>query len=109
MTLDRNIGQQRTALTNDLSTTPVLDIGGYSGLGLFVPSGVSSTSVSFYARSPSDGEYHPIYKDDGATAVTLSVTGGRFYALPTALFAFSKVKILTNAAETSLFGLVMKS
>ena len=46
MTLDRNTGQQRTALTNDLATTPVLAIGGYSGLGLFVPSGVSSTSVA---------------------------------------------------------------
>lgn len=80
--------------TNTVATCDEVQVGEADQGLVFVPTGLSTTSLDFYV-APEDGDtYLPLY--NGATAVSLTVVAGRAYQLPTQLWGARAFKMVTN-------------
>lgn len=85
------------ALTNSLNTTPAIDISSAGGGSIFIPTGSSINSLTFYISTAVDGTFIALY--DGANAaVVKTVAAARGYPLPAECFGALAVKIVANAA-----------
>ena len=101
MGFDRESDLEVVKLTNSSATSPTIDFSQHATMGIHIPTGYTSTTLTFYAHSPADDAWWTIYKDDGATQVTLTVTPDKIFALPAAIFAFHEIRIVTNADDSA--------
>jgi len=85
------------SLTTVLGTTPELAFQHAAGGTVFVPSGSSITSLTYYAATAIGGTYLPL-NDASGSAVTQTVAAGKAYDLPAACFGCCALKIVANAA-----------
>ena len=75
-------------------------VGSMSTGMVYVPSGSSITTLTFYAAEKSGGTFLPAYTYDGTAAAITSITAGRAYEFPPGLYAAEVLKIVGNAAGT---------
>ena len=98
----------RLLLTNSSATTPVVDYRDASDARVLIPTGYTSTELTFLESDAAAGTFVTCYDSDN-TQVTLTVTGGRSYNLPSALFACHFLKIVSSADDsTKLISLCKK-
>lgn len=91
------------------TTTNAIPLGaGKSLVGVYIPSGISSTSVTFTASPTADGTYSTVARNN--TTITEGVTASRLLTLdPVKFAAIEFLKIVTSASETDkTFTLVVK-
>lgn len=89
------------ALTTSTATTgEIPDYDRYVGGRVHVPAGASSTTLTFYDSSD-DGTTFNAAWDDAATPAALArtVSDGKSYPIPDALFAAERIRIKSDAAE----------
>lgn len=87
-----------------LASSTEIDITSYSSGSVFVPSGSSLTTLTWYAAEKCGGTYHAAY-DSAGSAVTQTVAADRAYPIPAALFGASAIKAIGNAAGTVIVSL----
>lgn len=68
----------------------------FAGGMIFIPTGSSVTSLTFYAAFEKGGDYHALYDHDG-DAVALTVAAGRAYPFPVATYGAFGLKLVSNA------------
>ena len=73
--------------------------GPYAGAIVFVPTGSSITTLTWYVAEKAGGTYLAAYDEDGV-AVTQTVAAAKAYALPAALYAARALKAVGDAAGT---------
>lgn len=78
------------------ATSPTIDVRGLVGGGILVPAGVGYATLTFYAAVDDSDTLVPLY--DGGSAVTMSVTAGRYYALPDQVFNCGLIQIRADVA-----------
>jgi len=99
-------GGRGIAVTTDISTTNPVGFESCAGGMVYIPSGSSITSLTFYI-SPSDestaANRLPAYDDSSMStpaAVVLTVAAGRAYPIPSCLFGCGAFWMVGNAAGT---------
>lgn len=75
-----------------------IDFKDFAQGGFILPAAFTGASVSFKACNTSDGTYVAVY-DSANALLSTTVTQGRGYAFPIALFGFGFVKIVSASAE----------
>jgi hypothetical protein len=88
-------------LTASASTSPTIPFGGAAG-GVFVVDAVtgSPTSVSWYAAFGPEGT--PAQLNDGSADVTSTITTGKAYPLPDALYGCQFIVGVTNSGTATI-------
>lgn len=94
------------ALTNAIGTSAEIDISAFAGGSVLIPSGSPITLLTLYgcidpanATSGANNGYGPLHTNDGTdAAITVTVSAGNMYQIPTAMFALGALKIVANAA-----------
>lgn len=94
---ERFCSNQTALLTTSLTTTPAVSISAYAAGVVYIPTGSTITSLTYYAAYGTDGTYVPIYDQTGS-AITQTVVADRCYAMPSDLFGAGQIKIVANAA-----------
>lgn len=96
--IGRQAGTRLTiGLNTAIGTTEEIPFETASGGTLYIPAGSPITSLTFYAAPVRSGTYLPLY-DKAAAAVTMTVSAGKCYELPGAVFGCLALKIITDAA-----------
>ncbi len=99
---------QFSAVIADAATeSGAIDLGPFSPLGLFVPTGFEGTSITFKAApqvvsgtTVSAGTYVPVYDGDGAL-LSYTVAAGQFVPIdPTHFTGIRFLKIVAGTAQT---------
>lgn len=85
-----------------LADSEELIMQGMAGGMIYVPSGSSITSLTFYAAHTKGGTYFQIYDADNA-AVSRTVAAGRSYSLPEECYGARFLKFVPNADGTVYF------
>jgi hypothetical protein len=81
----------------------VLDMREYAGGMVYVPSGSSITSLTFYVAPRTDGTFLTAYDDSSlssAAQVVLTVAAGKAYPMPSCLYAAGAIGFKGDAAGT---------
>ncbi len=91
-----------TLATDD--TSPKFNWSDYAGGRVYIPSGATMTTLTFYDAPSYDGTYLATYNEDNE-AETMTVAAGRSYPLPAKLFAAGGLQIRANAAEAVIVSL----
>jgi len=102
MNIERNTSLiESLSITTSAATTPEVPVGAKSSGEVFMPAGGSVNTLTFHAAPKLGGTFLPAY-DSAASpaAVTLAVTAGRAYMLPSPLFGAAAIKIVGDAAGT---------
>lgn len=86
-------------VTNDASTTDLIDIRGFAS-GMFEVDDADMTALTWYSLSGADGATRVAASDSGGTAITQTVADNKSYAMPAALFGASYILVVGNAAGT---------
>lgn len=86
------------------TTSESFRYGTYAGGMLFIPSGSSITTITWYAAETDTGTWLAV-KDEDGTAVTQTVAASEAHQLPTALYGARYLMPVVNAAGTILFTL----
>ena len=89
------VSGQTLALKTD-DTTPAIPFPARGGT-IFIPSGSSITTLTYYAAEKLGGTFLPLYESDGSTAVTQTVEAGKAYDMPAAIFGCLVIKIRVNS------------
>lgn len=88
--------------TNLADCEPV-PFGSYAGGRVYIPSGSSITSLTFYDAPASDGTYLASYDDTATTPVAITLTGlgaSKSYPIPAKMFGANWIKMVGNADGT---------
>jgi hypothetical protein len=80
------------------NSTEIL-FGPYAGATFFVPAGSALSSITWYSSDVPGGTYLPMY-DENNVICTQTVSAGRAYQLPTALFGCRVIKGVDAGAGT---------
>ena len=94
------------SLTTSEATTPEIVFANAAGAAVFIPTGSSITTLTYYAAPAYGGTYLPLHDSTGA-AVTQTVAAAKAYDVPAACFGCGALRIKANAAgsvELSLKG-----
>lgn len=86
------------------STTPSIPIEQYASGEIFIPTGSSITTLTWWAAPTSSGTFIAA-QDASGSAVTQTVSGGKAYPMPAVLFGAGAVKAVTNAAGDAIVNL----
>jgi hypothetical protein len=89
-------------VSNSGSASPVIPVGGFSHGSVLVPTGASSTSLTFYDCETEDGTYVQSYDEDNNALTIAAVAAGRTYRLPTDLFTRRFIRIVSNLDNSDL-------
>lgn len=92
------------SLTTSVGTTPEIKTGCHAAGTVYIPSGSTITTLTFHTAPTEGGTYLPLYS--GAVAVTLTVTAGRAYPLPSGVYGTPFTKIVADAAGAISIALV---
>ena len=86
--------------TSETTTGEIDDFDQYIAGRVHVPTGSSHTTLTFYDSSD-DGTTWNAGWDDGATpaAIARTVSAGKSYPIPDALFAAERIRIKSDSAE----------
>lgn len=84
--------------TDSLTTTDEVLLDGAEQGTLYVPAGSTITSVSFYVAPAPGGTFVALYS--ATTAVELTTTVSRAYAIPAAVFGARAMKMVCNTSGT---------
>jgi hypothetical protein len=104
MQIERGGGSAQYTLTNNLNTTPQIDITNFSVGQIHIPAGSPITSLTFYAAPERDGTYLPLKTSTGA-AVTQTVAQNNAYDWPAPLAGCRFIKIVAdNGATITIVG-----
>lgn len=79
------------------ATCEVVELSGFAGGGFVTGAGI--TSVAFYVCMTRDGTFVALH-DATNTAIALTTTAAKGYALPVEAFGFEFLKLVGNAAGT---------
>ena len=113
----RSVRRFTATLTDSASTSEVIEIGDGGNARIYLPGAVvgtgdiTSTSAAIWDLDPSTGDYVAA-SDSDSTALTVTLTAGstaESVNLPTDIFAADKIRLVLNAAESILVGVVVKS
>lgn len=94
----RSCTQQDVAITTSAATTGEISIGDFVQGEIFIPTGSSITTLTYYVAPNSSGTY--IAAQDGSGAITQTVAAAKAYQMPSALFGAAMIRIVGNAAGT---------
>jgi hypothetical protein len=72
-------------------------VGDCTGVILFVPEGETVVTISLYVSPTSGGTYLPLY-DSVSSVVSMTVSAGRAYQIPFAMFPARFMKIVGDKA-----------
>lgn len=103
MSLVRFNQSNTVAVATSVATSGNIVFGDFSGGMVFVPTGSSLTTLTWYAATDETGTYLPVNNADGAVAQT--VEGGKCYPIPEDLFGAVYLRIVGNAAGAVLVSL----
>jgi hypothetical protein len=95
--IDRRYAAFGASLNTAVGTTQEIVFGCWIGGQVAVPTGSSITTLTYHATAIQGGTYLPLY-DAAGSAVAQTVTAGRVYAMPEAVFGCAFLKIVVNAA-----------
>lgn len=97
MRTSRTNATSSVTLTNDITTTPAIDLNDYAGGMLLID---ASETITFYASDRKDGSYLPVYRHfpNEGTPVTFAVGNGA-YPLPIEVFGAAWMKIVTTSGN----------
>jgi hypothetical protein len=89
------------AITSSAATTEAIFFGDFASGRIYVPSGSSLTSLTFYDAPSMSGTFLASY-DDAASpaAISLSVSAGNSYPIPAKLYGSGAIKMVGNTAGT---------
>lgn len=96
-------GAIKTSVTVDtvLADAAAIDISGFAGAAVRVPSGSSITSLTVYGATAADGTFAALHGlNSSLAAVALALTGlsaGKGYELPSAIFPWPFIKLVGDA------------
>lgn len=95
-----NSQPESLSLTNDINTTPALQMTEYAGGMMYID---GSDALTFYASDSRDGTYLVIYRyfPNEATPVSFSVGAGA-YPLPLECYAAAWVKIVATSGTLDI-------
>lgn len=98
-------GTATATIADGQTTSAEVDLGvhGLTLVGIVVPSGWTTGTISFTAALASGGTFYPVVNASGASVVTGSITGGTavWVALDPADFAgFRFIKLVAGAAQS---------
>ena len=84
-------------LDSVLADTPEIEIGWAASGEIFIPTGSSITTLTYYASPISGGTYVAAY-DSAASpvAVTQTVSAAKAYPIPASVFGAGQIKIVAN-------------
>jgi len=85
-------------IANGGTTSTTLDARQFAMFGLAVPAAFTGTAISFLVSNVSGGTFQALY-DSLGVVVSMAVTQGRSYDLPSALAAWPFIQIVSNGAE----------
>lgn len=98
---ERGDSQDNYVLTDDIATTPAINMQGAASAIVSVPVGVDSTSIAIHVSNRERGTYYQLKSATG-TAQGVTVSGSGAYVLPSTIFAAWWVKLVTNADDSDL-------
>ena len=110
MQIEREVATRSyTCPTGTPTAAQMLDCSGASGISIFVPTGLTVATLTFYGMNGnpdiSGGRTPiPIYNNSNA-AVTLTVTNGRCYWAPEELFAFPFIGIKGDVGDAIIIAM----
>jgi hypothetical protein len=84
-------------LNTAVGTTEEIPFENASGGTIHIPAASPITSLTYHAAPASGGTYLPLY-DKAVQVVTQTVSAGKCYELPTAVFGCGAIKIVVNSA-----------
>ncbi len=96
----RNQGFQKTesvTIANGQATSAPINIRGMAQCGILLPAAFTGATIGFSVSA--DGETYATLYDSSNTAVAITVTQGRAYALPINVFPFAFVKLVSASSE----------
>jgi hypothetical protein len=79
------------------STSPAIEYANVAGGEIYIPSGSSITSLTWYA-SPDRGTTWYAAEDSSSAAVTQTVAAGQCHPIPDALYGCELIQARVNAA-----------
>lgn len=91
------------SVTTSATTTGEVNFSEFAGGTLYVPTGSSITSLTFYVAPGIGGTYLAAYDDSSMStpaAIVLTVSAAKAYPLPSSLFAAGSLRMVGNAAGT---------
>ncbi len=94
--------ERRTlSLTTDSATTgEIKDYDKFVGGRVYVPTGTSHTTLTFYDSDDDGTTWYEAWDDAATPAVlTRTVAAGKSYPIPDALFAAERIRIKSDSAE----------
>ena len=95
--LARQYRIETISVTNDIDTCTAIDMRNASGMGVLVPSGV--TSLAYYACATVGGTY-VLIDNLGSNGVS-TVAASKWFTVPADIFPYPFVKLKANAAGGS--------
>lgn len=94
------------ALTASSATTEELEnVAQFAGGQIIIPAGSPITSLTYYVAEKKGGTYVPLYDSTG-TAVTQTVSAGKAYSMPSAIYGSQVMKIVVNSAGSVYVSLI---
>ena len=81
------------------ATTDEIKFGPYAGGMISIPVGSSITTLTWNTADEPGGTYLPA-SDEGGAAITQTVSAGKAYQIPTALYGAHAIKPVVNSAGT---------
>lgn len=104
--ISRDFAWEKLTLTNSETTTPDLNKTGYAFGEIYIPSGSSITTLTYYSTPrPETEPGPPAYSDEwmpcqdsSGVAVTQTVAASKCYPLPVAIAGAGMIRIKANAA-----------
>lgn len=91
------------AVTASSTTTGEVDFSEFAGGTVYVPSGSSITTLTFYVAPKIGGTYLAAYDDSSMSspaAVSLTVSAGNAYPIPSSIFGCGAMRMVGNTTGT---------
>lgn len=93
------------AITTDVATTPIVDKSGYPLGRIYIPTGSTITTLTFYDQphvkkgtDPASSDAYYTAMDSAGAAVTLTVAAAKSYPLPEGVATSPLLRITGDAA-----------
>lgn len=99
------VPQETVTVATAVASSEEIKYGGFAFGEIYIPTGSSITSLTWYTASENGGTYMAAYDEDGV-AVTQTVSAAKAYPIPTALAGCKAIKAEGDAA--GVMDVVMK-
>lgn len=96
---NRGDSQDFYTLTDDISTTPAIDLQGYAAVQVIFPAAYASTSAGIYVSHREEGDYVRLASADG-TNQTITIAASTAVTLSATVFPSWWMKLVTDADDS---------